>query len=174
MTKYILALFGALLFSSLMVSPLAAAQAKGNTPAGESAMPANVSGKWQVSLEGRLGTEEGVLRLQQDGAKLTGTFEDTHGLSPLSGTVAENRVSFDVQFGGQRPFTLRFNGTLDKATGGGEIKGTSEAILPDGSRVFLGHAGEVVHPEHPWTAKRAPNQPAQSGAPASPNSPARN
>ena len=173
MTKYISALFGALLFCSLTVLPLVAAQAKGNTPAGESAKPANVSGKWQVSLEGRLGTEEGVMQLQQDGAKLTGTFEDIHGLSPLSGTVAENRVSFDVQFGGQRPFAIRFNGSLDKA-GGGEIKGTSEAILPDGSRVFLGHAGEVVHPEHPWTAKRAPNQPAASGATASPNSPARN
>jgi hypothetical protein len=174
-TRNILASSVFFFFGALMVSPLAAAQAKNISSAVDSAKPINVSGRWQVLLEGRLGKEPGVLQLQQDGAKLTGTFQDLHGLSPLSGTVVENQASFDVQFQGQRPFTIRFTGTADKAAEGIELKGTSQAILPDGGAVFLGHAGEVVHPEHPWTAKRIPNQPAPSGETGSnPSPPARN
>jgi hypothetical protein len=170
-TRHILASLFFFFLCSLTVPPLGAAQAKNNSSAGDSAKPANVSGKWQVLLEGRLGTEPGVLQLQQDGAKLAGTFQDLHGFSPLSGTVVENQVSFDVQFQGQRPFTIRFTGTVDKPADANELKGTSQAILPDGGKVFLGHAGEVAHPEHPWTAKRIPNQPAPSGETGSNSSP---
>ncbi|HTC58146.1 MAG TPA: hypothetical protein VK706_17155 [Candidatus Sulfotelmatobacter sp.] len=171
MTRHIFVSFFLFSFCALAVSPLAAAQAKDNLSAGDSAKPASVSGKWQVLLEGRLAKEPGVLQLQQDGSKLTGTFQDSHGLSPVSGTVVETQVSFDVQFQGQHPFTIRFTGTADNSADGIELKGSSQAILPDGGKVFLGHAGEVVHPEHPWTAKRIPNQPAQSGETGSNPSP---
>jgi hypothetical protein len=157
-----------------MASQFAVAQARDNSSDSSSAAipskPADVSGKWQVLWTGRLGTEEGALQLQQDGAKLTGTFQDVHGLSSLSGTVVENRLSFSVQFQGQRPFTIRFDGTVDKAKNGGELQGTSQAIGVSGG-VFLGHAGEIVHAEHPWTAKRVANQPAQSSEPGSNSSP---
>jgi hypothetical protein len=126
----------------------AAASAK-TTPA----PAADVSGDWQVSWEVRLGTDKGTLHLQQDGKKLTGTFKDLHGLSPLSGMIDENRLSFEVQFQGKYPFTTKFTGTANS----GKIEGTSQAInVSDGGGAFLGHGGEVVHPEHPWTATRAP------------------
>jgi hypothetical protein len=118
-----------------------------------------VAGSWQVSWQGRLGTEEGVLHLQREGAKLTGTFEDLHGSSPLTGTMDEKTISFDVKFKGTRPFTTRFTGTAD----GEKITGTSQAVGVEGGGAFLGHPGEIVHPEHPWTAKRVPNQAAPSG-----------
>lgn len=162
-----------------MVSPFAVAQARDNSSESPSAAavpskPADVSGKWQVLWTGRLGTEEAVLQLQQDGAKLTGAFQDVHGLSSLSGTVVENRLYFSVQFQGQRPFTIRFDGTVDKATNGVELQGTSQAVGVSGG-VFLGHAGEIVHAEHPWTAKRVAHRPAQSSEPGSnSNPPARN
>lgn len=38
----------------------------------------NVSGKWQVSWQARLGTEQATIELQQDGSKLRGTFHDLH------------------------------------------------------------------------------------------------
>ncbi len=175
MTRHVSASFVLFSFCALMVSPLAAAQAKDYSSTSNSAKPASVSGKWQVLLEGRLGKEPGVLQLQQDGSKLSGTFQDLHGLSSVSGTVAQTQVSFDVQFQGQHPFTIRFTGSADNSADGIELKGSSQAILPDGGKVFLGHAGEVVHPEHPWTAKRIANQPAQSGETGSnPNPPARN
>jgi hypothetical protein len=124
---------------------------------------ADASGDWQVSWEGRMGTEQATLRLRQDGAKLSGTFKDVHGLSSVSGTISktagENKISFDVKFEGRYPFTTRFNGSAS----GGKLEGTSQGInVTDGAGAYLGHGGEIVHPEHPWTAIRIANQPAQS------------
>ncbi len=125
-----------------------------------SVRPADAAGDWQISWEVRLGTDSGTLHLQQDGSKLSGTFEDLHGRSTLSGTVEGNRVTFDVQFAGSHPFITRFTGTVD----GARIDGTSQAVDITGSGgAFLGHAGEVVHPEHPWNAKRFAKTPVHAG-----------
>jgi len=180
-------LFVALLLACAVIFlPMSAAgQTHENLLTSSAAKPADVSGKWQVSWQGRLGTEQCTLQLQQDGTKLTGTFQDVHGLSPLTGTVEEKRISFDVQFQGPRPFTIQFTGTTDKIADGGKIEGTSQAVGVGGAGAYLGHAGEVVQPEHPWTAKRVAehpvvnqpivSQPAQSGeANSNPNPPARN
>jgi hypothetical protein len=135
------------------------------------AQPLDVSGDWRAAWQGRLGTEQCVVHLQMKGTKLTGTFHDLRGTSPLSGTVDANRISFDVQFPGPRPFTIRFSGTADSA----KITGTSQAVGVGGAGAYLGHAGEVVQPEHPWTAKRDTDQAAQSReAGSNPNPPARN
>jgi hypothetical protein len=112
--------------------------------------PVDVTGNWKVSWQGRLGTEQCLLHLQKDSGKLTGTFQDLRGTSPISGTVDGSRISFEVHFPGPRPFTIRFSGTAD----GGKIEGTSQAVGVSGSGAYLGHGGEVVQPEHPWTAKR--------------------
>ena len=118
------------------------------------AQAADVAGDWQVAWTSRNGTQQCSLRLQQDGTKLTGTFQDVHGVSKLSGTVDAKQVSFDVEFGGRRPFTIRFTGTA----GDGKIEGASQAV---GVAEFFGHGGEVVHPEHPWTARRVANSTTQ-------------
>jgi hypothetical protein len=129
---------------------------------------ADVAGNWQVAWTSRGGTQQCLLHLQQDGTKLTGTFQDVHGLSRLSGAVHAKELSFDVEFGGRYPFTIRFAGAAD----GGKIEGTSQAV---GAPEFLGHGGEIVHPEHPWTAKRVAIPPTQSAqGTTSPNPPARN
>ncbi len=137
------------------------------------AQPADVSGDWKASWRGRLGTEPGTLHFQEDGTKLSGTFKDLHGLSSLSGTVDRNQISIDVQFQGPHPFTTRFTGNGN----GNKIEGISEAIGVAGGGAYLGHGGEIVHPEHPWTANRVANQPTPAGQPG-PNSgsspPARN
>jgi hypothetical protein len=150
---------------------IASANPNPDTPS--SPKPAEIAGDWQVSWTARLGVEKCVLHLQLDGTKLTGTFKDLHGVMPLSGTVDGNKITFEVQFGGKYPFTTRFTGSVN----GGKIEGTSEAVGVTGGGAFLGHAGEVVHPEHPWTATRGPNQPDSSARTASnPNSisPAKN
>jgi len=120
--------------------------------AGAQSQGADVAGDWQVSWKGRLGTEQATLHLQRDGGKLTGTFQDARGVSQLSGTVDEKRVSFEVQFQGKRPYTIRFTGTAES----GKIEGTSEAV---GVGAYLGHGGEIVQPQHPWIAKRSADQP---------------
>jgi hypothetical protein len=118
--------------------------------ADSSSAPPEVSGRWQVSWEGRLGTEHDVLELQQAGEKLTGTFKDVHGRSTLSGNIGENGISLDVHFQGSRPYTIRFTGRLD----GGTIRGVSDAIGIGSTGPYLGHGGEIAQPQHPWTAVR--------------------
>jgi hypothetical protein len=117
--------------------------------------PVSVAGEWQVSWTGRLGVEQCAIQFQQDGAKLTGTLKDQRGLSHLTGTVDEKKISFEVQFASARPFAIRFNGTVNND----KIEGTSQAV---GVQAYLGHPGEVVHPEHPWTATRGTEQSSHS------------
>jgi hypothetical protein len=156
---------------------LAAGQATKNAVPDKpsNAQPADVAGNWQVSWTNRLGTEQCTLHLQQDGTKLTGTLQGPHGLSSLSGTMSgtidPKRIVFDVQFEGPRPYTIRFTGTAD----GGKIEGTSQAVGLGGAGAFLGHGGEIVQPDHPWTAKRVANQSTQSSQTGSTqDSPAKN
>lgn len=151
-------LFLAILFLSGFV-PIAASSAAGQTQdnslSSSAAKPLNISGKWQVAWQGRLGTEQCTLQLQQDSTnQLKGTLQDLHGVSSLSGTMEGKKVVFDVTIQGLRPYTTRFAGTVEAD----KIEGTSQAINVGGSGAFLGHGGEIVQPEHPWTAKRAANQ----------------
>ena len=123
------------------------------------AQPVDVSGDWQVSWEVRMGTNPGTLHLHQDGTKLTGTFKDIHGLSSVSGTVDENRITFDAAFQGKYPFTIQFIGTASI----NKIEGSSQAIdVKDEAGAFLGHGGEIVHPDHPWTATRVTAEPSHA------------
>jgi hypothetical protein len=130
----------------------------------------NVTGKWEMLWTGRLGTEKCALELQQDSAKVKGTFQDLRGNSSLSGTIDGNKISFEVEFKGSRPFTTKFTGSID----GDKITGTSQAVGVGGAGAYLGHAGEIVQPEHPWTATRAKDASNPSAGSQSPNSAARN
>jgi hypothetical protein len=115
-----------------------------------SAAAADISGDWQVSWQGRLGTEQCTLHLVSDEGKLTGSFRSIHGVSSLSGTITGKQVSFDVPFPGPRPYTIRFTGKID----GDKIEGSSQAVGLGGPGAYLGHGGEIVQPDHPWSAKR--------------------
>jgi opacity protein-like surface antigen len=114
----------------------------------------NVSGKWQVSWQARLGTEQATIELQQDGSKLRGTFHDLHHSCSVSGTIEGSNISLDVQFEEARPYTIAFKGTVN----GDSINGTSRA-QNIGGKAYLGHGGEIVQPEHPWTATRPADPP---------------
>lgn len=116
--------------------------------------PANISGKWQVAWTGRLGTENAILDLRQKGPVVSGTFHDLHGDSVLSGSVEKNAVAFDVQFKGVRPFTISFSGTVAE----GAMKGSSKA---KGVSAYMGHGGEIVQPDRPWTATRVSDEKAK-------------
>ena len=157
-TVVFLSLAGIVFFSPPAAVAQTASQS-GEASGSATAKPMDVGGKWQATWQGRLGSEPCTIELQQDSNKLKGTLQDQRGLSPLSGTVDGKKITFDVQFGGPRPFTVRFTGNVDAD----KIEGTSQAVGVGGGGAYLGHGGEVVQPEHPWTAKRVANQP---GAPA--------
>ena len=60
-----------------------------------------------------------TMQVQQDGSKLSGTFQDESGSSQLTGSIAGKKVSFGVQIQG-RPMTVAFTGTVD----GDKMSGT--------------------------------------------------
>jgi hypothetical protein len=73
---------------------------------------------------------------------------------PVSGTIEGSTISLDVQFQEARPYTIAFKGTVN----GDSISGTSQA-QNIGGKAYLGHGGEIVQPEHPWTATRPADPP---------------
>jgi len=115
----------------------------------------NVVGNWQVSWQARLGTEQATIVLKEDGARLSGTFRDAHHSSSLTGAIEGKNISFEVEFQGSRPYTIAFKGTME----GDKISGTSQAQNIGGTGAYLGHGGEIVQPEHPWTASRPRDPP---------------
>jgi hypothetical protein len=116
---------------------------------------AKVGGKWRIAWDVRLGTVRGILVLKQSAAEVTGTFLEYGKTYPLTGTVQGRAFDFEVPFGGPRPYTIEFTGTLDN----GKMTGTSQ--LRGGGHGFLGHAGEVDEPQRPWTATRGLKHPSE-------------
>jgi hypothetical protein len=83
--------------------------------------PAKVAGKWTMSIESPHGPVKGALAIQQDGAKLTATFEAEHvGTLSVKGTVDGQKVAFAlVAPGSTDEFT--FSGTVE----GAKMSGTT-------------------------------------------------
>lgn len=118
----------------------------------------DISGDWKVVWQGRLGSENCDLNFQTEAGKVTGNWKDSRGLSKVSGTYKEGRLVFDVHFEGARPYTIEFAGHVE----GGKLQGTSQAVGMPGSGAYLGHGGEVVQPEHPWSGTRVGNDTAKN------------
>jgi len=84
--------------------------------------PAKIAGKWQMSMESPHGTVKGPFQVQQDGAKLTGTFEaEIFGTLSVTGSVDGKKVSFSLS-GPNVPHAFTFSGTLD----GSKMSGKTE------------------------------------------------
>jgi hypothetical protein len=113
-------------------------------------IPAHVQGKWQASWTGRLGSEPIMLVLKQHGTKLSGKLLRASAATPLTGSIEGNEISFQVNFPGPKPYSILFKGSVE----GDSIKGTSQAQNVGASGAYLGHGGEIVQPDHPWTANR--------------------
>lgn len=93
--------------------------------------PANVAGKWDVSVSGDAGSASQTINLQQDGNKISGTFKGPRQSGPLEGTVDGNNIKFHVK----TRVPLDYTGTVS----GDSMKGTMSG---------RGKTGD-------WTATRA-------------------
>jgi hypothetical protein len=81
-----------------------------------------IAGDWQMSVETPHGTIAGPLKLEQDGSKITGTYETEHaGKLTLTGKVEGTKVTFSMEAG---QMTLKFTGALD----GDKMTGTSDPM----------------------------------------------
>jgi hypothetical protein len=109
---------------------------------------ANVSGRWQISWEARLGTERDAIQLEQTGSKLGGTFYGKLGSPKVSGNVDGEHISLRLDFPGIHPYALLFTGTID----GEQMNGKLEVPGVDGAYDFH---GENVRPtNYTWSAIR--------------------
>jgi hypothetical protein len=123
--------------------------------------PASLAGTWQMSWQGRRGDEQGTLKIQQDGSKLSGSFDGPRGSSALTGTVQGSQVSFNVQMKGRRTFTVVYTGTVDGDKMSGTIqRQNGEARGGDSGR------GEGEPQNRTWTATRQQSNPGSQSRPA--------
>jgi len=87
-----------------------------------SADPANVAGKWNVTLQLESITGHPVILLKQDGEKLTGTYEGRYGQSELKGSIKEKDIEFSVTFVAEGMQTQGvFAGKVNGDTMGGDV-----------------------------------------------------
>lgn len=94
-----------------------------------------VAGTWDLSMQGRRGTMNQTLKIEQDGDKIKGTIEGPRGSSNFDGTVKGNEIRFTVKRETPRgEFEMDYSGKVDGET----MKGTAHM------RRF----------EIDWTAKR--------------------
>jgi len=128
-------------FIFLLAAPLLLAQDSQSN----NSQPANIGGAWQISWQARNGSQQATMQIQQDGSKLSGTFQDASGSSSVTGSIAGNNVSFSVQIQG-RPMTLAFTGTID----GDKMSGTFQPQGGGGSRGGRG-GGQG---SHTWSGVR--------------------
>ncbi len=146
--------FYPIMFICLFAAPLVLAQDSDSN----NSQPANIGGAWQISWQGRDGSEQGTIQVQQDGSQLSGTFQDSRGSSQLTGSVAGNNVSFSVQVQGRRTITLAFTGTVD----GDKMSGT---LQPQGG----GGGGRGGHGggkgSRSWTGVRQQGKSGRQGEP---------
>jgi hypothetical protein len=85
------------------------------------------------------------MQIQQDGSKLSGTFQDAGGSSSVTGSIAGKNVSFSVQIQ-ERPVALAFTGTID----GDKMSGTFQPQGGGGGRGGRG-GGQG---NHTWSGVR--------------------
>jgi hypothetical protein len=84
--------------------------------------PANVAGKWNVTLQLETISGHPVILLKQDGEKLTGTYEGRYGQSDLKGSIKEKDIEFSVTFVAEGMQTQGvFAGKVNGDTMGGDV-----------------------------------------------------
>lgn len=131
-----------IVFIFLLAAPLLLAQDSESN----NSQPANIGGAWQISWQGRGGSQQATIQIQQDGSKLSGTFQGSGGSSQLTGSIAGNNVSFSVQVQGHRTMTLAFTGTID----GDKMSGTLHPQGGGGGR----QGGGGGQGNHTWSGVR--------------------
>lgn len=95
------------------------------------AADANIGGNWEMTMDSPHGKMTGALTLQQDGTKITGTYETEHtGKLALKGNVDGEKIMLTMEVpGGQ--MTITFEGIKD----GDKLSGTTKPLNGDWSAV---------------------------------------
>jgi hypothetical protein len=96
----------------------------------------NVTGAWVFDVQMSAGSGTPTMTFKQEGEKLTGHYSGQLGEAPLTGTVKDSKITFQIEVSVEGTnLTIVYSGNVDKDS----MKGT----------VSLGEAGEGT-----FTAKR--------------------
>ena len=82
---------------------------------------ANVAGSWTFSVWGEAGRATQTIVIQQDGAKITGTFKGPRQSGTIAGTVDGNKISFHVKARRDLDYAGTVKGTLSSGNQSGEF-----------------------------------------------------
>ncbi len=86
-----------------------------------SALAQDVSGEWEITSEGRQGTQTQTIKIEQDGEKITVTMEGRMREMTGEGTIKDNKIEWTVTMETPRgEFTMTYTGTVDGDTMSGE------------------------------------------------------
>jgi hypothetical protein len=146
------------LYPLFFVCVLAAPLLLGQDSESNQSQSTNIGGAWQLSWQGRDGSQQATIQIQEDGSRLSGTFQGPRGSSALTGSIDGNNVSFSVQMQGRRSITLAFTGTID----GDKMSGTLQPQGGSGGREGRG-GGQG---NHSWSAIRQQGKSGQQSEPA--------
>jgi hypothetical protein len=120
----------AMLLAGVLATVTLAAQEPPKKP--EPPKPANIAGKWTMTLDMSMGQATPALVFKQDGEKVTGTYTGRYGTFEFKGTLKERTLNFSFSMdtdGGTT--TMTFEGTVaaDDQTmkGWGTIEGLGDA-----------------------------------------------
>ena len=91
----------------------------------------HVGGNWEMTMDSPHGKLTGPLTLQQDGTKLTGTYEtEVTGKLTINGTVDGEKIRFTMEVPGGE-MTVNFDGAKD----GDKLSGTTKPLNGEWSAV---------------------------------------
>lgn len=86
------------------------------------ASAADLTGTWVLTVDSPQGTSNPTMVLQQDGNKVTGTYQGSMGSADLEGTVDGNSFVLNAEMSMQgMDFTLTYSGTQDGDDMTGEV-----------------------------------------------------
>ena len=127
-----------LLIAALVFAFMGAGAATSLAQKAPDAAAANLTGKWQMTLEMEVGTASPVLVFKQDNEKLTGTYTGRYGEYALVGKVDGRKLEFVV--------TINAEGTETKMSFTGELTPAGDVVKGNAD---LGGMGQAT-----WFAKR--------------------
>lgn len=89
---------------------------------GAAASAADLTGTWVLTVDSPQGTSNPTMILEQDGNKVTGTYQGSFGSADLTGTVDGDRFTLNAEMSMQgQDFTLTYSGTQDGDNMSGEV-----------------------------------------------------
>ncbi|MBW8753685.1 MAG: xanthine dehydrogenase family protein molybdopterin-binding subunit [Sphingomonadales bacterium] len=86
------------------------------------AAPQAIDGRWKMVMDTPMGAQEMIGQFTTDGDRLTGVLESPDGSQDFTGTVAGNRLKWEMKVTKPMPITLKYDLTVEGDAIAGKVK----------------------------------------------------